>query len=111
MGLQELYSDCETALAEGEWLKSKLKARGIELKIRAPGQHARYIERRGALLRETMHLVEAQLERECVKCDMSVLLAEAVCAGNCLTFVAGVTPYHLVDGRQPAFPDPQRIQI
>ena len=44
------------------------KRRGITVNIRAPRQHARYVERRGALLRHTLHLIDTQLEADWKKC-------------------------------------------
>ena len=42
----------------------RLKSLGIGIHTRAPGQHARMIERRGAILRHAMHTSETQAERE-----------------------------------------------
>ena len=53
-----------------------------------------------------MHCIESQLEREGVAVTFPVLLAEAVFAGNCMTYVGGVSPYHVVYGRQPALLPP-----
>ena len=39
-----------------------------------------------------------------------ILLAEAVFAGNCLTFVGGVTPYQVVYGCQPAIKPPLAME-
>ena len=94
--------DGESGVTESQFFLGELKARGIKLTIRAPQQHARYIERRGALLRHSMHVIKAQLKREGVSVSLATLLSEAVFAGNCLTFVGGVTPYQAVYGRQPA---------
>jgi len=77
--------------------------------VRAPQQHARYIERRGALLRQSLHVIEDQLRTEGITVTFPILLAEAVFAGNCLTFVGGVTPYQVVYGRQPAILPPMSI--
>ena len=59
-----LIIDGETGVVKSEVFKNELKARGIELKPRAPQQHARYIERRGALLRQALHVIEDQLRTE-----------------------------------------------
>ena len=107
--MTQLIIDGESDIAHSEYCEKELKARGIDLKIRAPQQHARYIERRGALLRATLHSTEEQLKREGVATPIGVLLAEAVYAGNCLTFVGGVTPYQVVYGRQPAILPPLAI--
>ena len=54
-----LVCDGESAYSSEE-AKKWFKAQNIEFKKRAPGQHARYIERRGAVLRLQMHLMEDQ---------------------------------------------------
>ena len=57
--MTQLYTDGEGGLNSNE-AKDFLKRQGIELKVRAPEQHARYVERHGALLRVSMHLIEEQ---------------------------------------------------
>ena len=47
-----------------EEFHNRLKARGIKLEIRAVQQHARYIERRGAILRLALHHLETQVEND-----------------------------------------------
>ena len=74
--------------------------------IRAPEQHARYVERHGALLRRAMHLTQAQCEREGVAITIKTLLAQCIFVCNALTSVGGVTPYQAVLGRQPAILPP-----
>ena len=61
--MDTLYFDGESGLST-ESAKDKLKRLGTVLKIRAPGQHAQYAERHGAILRITMHLIEEQCKRE-----------------------------------------------
>lgn len=80
---------------------SYLKRHGITIRLRAPGQHARMLERRGALVRHTMHTSEEQLRKEGITVTIRQLLAEAVFAGNALVSVGGVTPYNARLGRQP----------
>ena len=74
---------------------------GITVRTRAPDQHARMIERRGAILRHAMHCAEEQLMREGLTVQMSDLLAECVCAGNSMVSWNGATPYNARFGRQP----------
>ena len=107
--MEELIVDGESGVVKSEVFAGELKARGIKLKPRAPQQHARYIERRGAILRHSMHVIEDQMKHEGLSVTMNVLLAEAVFAGNCLTYVGGVTPYQVVYGRQPAILPPMSI--
>jgi hypothetical protein len=103
---EELIVDCETGVVRSNLFKSEIEARGIKLVPRAPNQHARYIERRGAILRHAMHTIEDQLEHEGVAFTFKVLLAEATFAGNCLTYVGGVSPCKAVFGRQPSMLPP-----
>ena len=85
--MQELIIDGESAVTASHVMDRELKARGIKLNVRAVSQHARYIERRGALLRQATHAIEGQLIREHITIAFAVLLAEATFAGNCLTYV------------------------
>jgi hypothetical protein len=78
-----------------------LKMHGIQLKTRARGQHAQIVERRGAILRHAMHLIEEQLTKEGVTITFARLLAEAVFAGNSLITFGGASPYNSRFGRQP----------
>ncbi|CAE7940212.1 unnamed protein product [Symbiodinium sp. KB8] len=96
-----LVSDGESGLWKEE-IAGRLKRQGVTLKPRAPQQHARFIERRGAVLRVTMHVMQEQLDREGLVYTFPSLLAEAIFAGNALTHVGGSTPYQAVYGRQPA---------
>jgi hypothetical protein len=107
--MQELIVDGEKGVVHSELFKNELKARGIALKPRAPNQHARYIERRGALLRQALHVIEGQLKKVRISVTFPVLLAEAVFCGNCSTHVGVVTPYHAVYGRQPSIMPPLAI--
>eukprot|EP00439_Symbiodinium_sp_Y106_P049299 s2398_g6.t1 len=102
---EQLILDGESGLWRPE-VVSRLKRQGIESKIRAPQQHARYIERRGAILRATLHTAEDQLDKEDVIYTFTSLLSEAVFAGNACTHVGGVTPYQVVFGRQPSMLPP-----
>ena len=78
------------------------KRHGIEVRQRAPGQHARLVERRGAILRHAMHCMEEQLRRDEVLVPFSQLLAEAVFSGNALVTYNGASPYNARFGTQPA---------
>ena len=96
-----LITDGETSLASGE-ADAYFKRRGIQHRVRAPQQHARMIERRGALLRHAMHCAESQLEAEGVTVTGKMLLAECIFAGNAMTSYNGATPFNARFGRQPA---------
>ena len=99
--MERLISDGESGLWSAE-IVSRMKRLGVEMTLRAPQQHARFIERRGAVLRATLHCLEEQAEREGLVITFPTLLGEAVFAGNSLTHVGGSTPYQCVYGRQPA---------
>ena len=102
---QTLVCDGEGGLWRPE-IAARIRRLGTDLKLRAPEQHARYIERRGAVLRATLHVLEDQLEREELVYPFPAVLAEAVFAGNACTHVGGATPYQAVYGRQPAMLPP-----
>jgi len=88
-----------------------LKRHGIELEIRAKGQHARMIERRGAVLRHSMHTTWSQLTKENITITFKQLLAQCLFAGNALTNIGGGTPYNARLGSQPAMlPDLMALQ-
>ena len=72
---QELIIDGETGVTQSQVMDREFKARGIKLTVRAVSQHARYIERRGALLRQTMRSIDDQLRRDGVTVSFAVLLA------------------------------------
>ena len=100
---KELILDGESGIAISHDTNAYLQRKGIKPHIRGKEQHARYIERRGALLRDTIHRVEAQLEEEGIR-DMpfECILAECVFAGNAMLTVGGSTPYNALYGRAPA---------
>ena len=61
--MQHLIFDGEGSLGS-DIAKDYFDHRGIKLRVRAPEQHARLIERRGQILRHSLHCIEDQLERE-----------------------------------------------
>ena len=71
--------------------------------MRGKDQHARFIERRGALLRDAVLRIEGQLREEGILSDVpfTSILAEAMFSGNALLSVNGSTPYNAVYGRVP----------
>ena len=108
--MKELIVDSESAVVSSQVFQNELLARGITLKTRTPEKHASYIERRGALLRQTLYAIEGQLQAEGIIVSFPMLLAETIFAGNCLTHVGGVTPYQVVYGRQPAIMPPVAME-
>ena len=98
---------------DSESTRAFLKRNGIELRIRAKGQHARMIERRGAIMRHCMHTTEEQLLKEGITVTFKQLMSTAVFSGNALANVGGGTPYQARLGSTPALlPDmmiPQQV--
>ena len=98
-----LVTDSESGIISAETV-AHLKRQGT----RAPGQHAQIAERRGAILRNAMHLIEEQLKKEGITIPFAVLLAEAIFASNALVSHGGATPYTARFGTSPAMiPGPQ----
>ena len=97
-----LVIDGERGLTIAEEAKDFFKTHGIQVRERAPGQHARYVERRGAILRHALHCAEEQFEREGLRVTFPELLAQAVFAGNALVTYNGATLYNARFGTQPA---------
>ena len=83
--------------------------------IFGPLGSTRFIERRGAILRHTMHCVEEQASREGLLIANVMLLSSSVFAGNAFISVGGSTPYQALYGRQPAMlpplPDSDNIDL
>ena len=52
-----LIIDRESGI-DSEYTKTFLKRKGIQIRPRAVGQHAQYVERRGQIIRQTMHRIE-----------------------------------------------------
>ena len=100
-----LHVDGESGL-NTDAVKANLKRQGTQVHTRAPQQHARFIERRGAILRASMHITEEQCKRESVAVTFTQLLSTSVFAGNALVSVGDATPYQAVVGRQPAMLPP-----
>ena len=98
--MRMLVADGESGLA-GEEVAQWLDRVFIELKTKAPGEHAQMVERHHELLRRLILRIEAQLAEEGVRVPMSVIIGEALLANNSLTTVAGQTPYRALYGRDP----------
>ena len=79
---KDLINDSESGIVLSHHTTKYLAREGIELHPRGRDQHARYVERRGALLRDTIHRVEGQLREEGIAgVPFASILAEAVFAG------------------------------
>ena len=89
--MRVLIADGESGLASEEtaqWLDRV----NVELKTKAPGEHATMVERHHELLRRIILRTEAQVKEEGITVPFSVIIAECVLAKNTLTAVAGQTP-------------------
>ena len=102
---ENLISDGESGLTSQAG-KDHLKRQGVNLRVRAPEQHARFAERYGAILRVCMHVTEEQCQREGIPITIEMLVAQCLFVGNSLTTVGTQTPYNAVLGRQPGFLPP-----
>ena len=71
-----------------EFLKTEMRRWGVEVDPRAPRQRARFIERRGAMLRRALLATEEQLEREGFFAQFDSMLANAIFARSSLIRVA-----------------------
>ena len=80
---KRLVIDGESGL-NSEGAKIFLKGNGIHLDMRAVGQHASIVERRGAILRHTMHCIEEQMAKEGIPVTFKQLLGQLCFGGNCL---------------------------
>ena len=96
-----LIIDGEKGIADEKTVQY-LKRLGIEIRERANNQHANMIERRAQILRHCLHTCETQLEKEGIKQEFAVLLAECIFAGNAFCNVGGVSPYTCRFGTTPA---------
>ena len=100
--MRELIMDGESGVAASARFGSCLSRLGIKFVPRVPQQHARIVERRGALFRDVTHRIDAQLEIEgLLDIPFEYRMAEAVFAGNALVTVNNTTPYNAAYGRVP----------
>ena len=100
--MKVLIADGETGLVSEEvaqFLDRQNPA--VQLKTKAPGEHAQMVERHHELLRRFLLRVESQLRSEGLVVPMEVIVAECILAKNVLTTVAGHTPYRALYGREP----------
>ena len=93
---KEFICDGESGIARSEQCKRFLARKGVSLHVRGKDQHARFIERRGALLRDCVHRIEGRLKEEGLEMPFHSILAEATFCGNALLAVNGSTPYNAV---------------
>ena len=100
-----LVTDGESALVTAK-NKSRFAALQTNLVVRAPGQHAHFAERHGAMLSYTTNCLIEDRKQCGISEPMPNILSEAILALNTLTCVGGTTPYQAVIGRQPGLLPP-----
>lgn len=98
---QELIGDRESGVAVPESSARFLEVRGIQLTLRARGQHASLVERRNEILRQQLHRCDEQATDDGLRVDFEQLLSEAMFAKNSLFLLGGLTPYEALYGRTP----------
>ena len=57
--MESLITDPESGLSTPT-AEAELKRLGVSIKVRGKDQHARYVERRGAVLRHALHVMDEQ---------------------------------------------------
>ena len=98
--MKVLIADGERGLATEE-VSQFLDRVFVQLKTKAPGEHAQMVERHHEVLRRLLLRVESQLAQETIAVPFKALLSECVLAKNVMTTVAGQTPYRALYGREP----------
>ena len=96
--------DGESGIMGSAKTNEYLHRKGIKPHRRGKDQHARYIERRGALFRDVVHRIQGQIKEEGLtgQISFSAIVAEGVFCGNALLSVNGSTPYNGLYGRVPS---------
>ena len=98
---QVLLFDGEAGLNDDE-STTYFQLRGITKRTAAPRQHTRIVDRKIAILRDTLHKLNTQLSEDGLHVPMRRLLCESTFALNSLTSVNGCSPYSAVLGRVPS---------
>ena len=76
---------------------------GVDHRPRAKSQHLGHIDRRGALVRDSIHRIVGQLKTESVKWKPALIVDEAMLCTNAMLTINGHSPYTAVFGRVPHF--------
>jgi len=98
----KLICDGESGIARAHMTQEFLRRKGVKFEPRAKDQHARVAERRGALLRDCIHRIDAQLEAEGISyIPFKQRLNEGAFSLNALLSINGSTPFNAVYGRSP----------
>ena len=95
-----LITDQEMGLVGDEGMVF-LERSGINLKLKAKGQHASLVERHHALWKDQFRKVRAQALSEGINADWDLLISETTFAKNALCVCFGATPYQALYGRTP----------
>ena len=103
---QVLLFDGETGLDDDE-STAFCQLRGITKRTAAPRQHTRIVDRKIAVLRDSLHKLTSQLDEEGLEVPLVRVLSDATYALNALTSVNGCSPYTAVLGRVPALLPPE----
>ena len=74
---------------------------GIKFVPRAKEQQVAHIGRRGALLRDTIHIVTTPCEAEGLSREFKQIRSDRVVCGNAMLSVSGPTPCNALCGRVP----------
>ena len=100
-GMKYLVADGESGLASEEVAQYLDRCvPPIELKTKAPGEHAQMVERHHELFRRILLRIEAQLAEEGLRVPMAAIVAEGALAKNSLITVARQTPHRGLYGRE-----------
>ena len=89
--MRELIMDGEARLAVSHEAKQYYERHGIRFAPRAKEQQVAHIDRRGALLRDTIHRVSTQCEAEGLNVEFKQILNDCIFMWKCFTL------YYLFD--------------
>jgi len=99
--MRELIMDGEAGLAVSHEANHYYERHGIKFLPRAQEQQVAHIDRRGALLRDTIDIVSTQCEAEGLDVESKQILNDCIFSGNASLSINGSTPYNAVYGRVP----------
>ena len=99
--MKVLVCDRESAMVS-EDVSQWLDRWNVQLKTKAPGEHAQIVERHHAILRDMILKVEKQVQAEGLNIPLDVIVLECAFAKNAMIKVAGYTPFQAKEGTTPA---------
>ena len=99
--MQILIFDGEHALDDEE-STMYFQMKGVTKRTAAPHQHTRIVDRKIAVLRDSLHKMVTQLDEEGLQLPLERIVCDCVYALNALTSINGRSPYEAVLGRTPA---------